>query len=239
MRSASIRQASLLGSGIQFGYTVITPILLVLISVRLVMTPAFLQFEYYRADFPEDTYGFTTEDRMQYAPRVLGYLLNGKDINYLVEMTFPDGEPLFNTRELIHMEDVKVVTRSAYLVLLGSLLITVSLGLAVWRVPHLRERVQMGLFQGAILTLSVIGAIVILSIVAWDLFFTGFHEIFFESGTWRFAYSDTLIRLFPERFWFDAALVIGVLTSLGAVGLIVITRPGRDFIRWVRGMFNR
>jgi hypothetical protein len=27
-----------------------------------------------------------------------------------------------------------------------------------------------------------------------------FHQIFFSAGTWMFLYSDTLIRLFPERF---------------------------------------
>jgi uncharacterized membrane protein len=31
--------------------------------------------------------------------------------------------------------------------------------------------------------------------------FVGFHQVFFDAGTWTFAYSDTLIRLFPERFW--------------------------------------
>jgi integral membrane protein (TIGR01906 family) len=40
-------------------------------------------------------------------------------------------------------------------------------------------------------------------------FFTNFHRLFFEGGSWMFSYSDTLIRLFPIRFWSDVALIIG------------------------------
>ncbi|MBZ0100422.1 MAG: DUF1461 domain-containing protein, partial [Taibaiella sp.] len=66
------------------------------------------------------------------------------------------------------------------------------------------------------------------AIISWDFFFTCFHSTFFESGTWRFAFSDTLIRLFPEQFWFDAALTIGGLTTFGAVSIVGISwRWGR------------
>ncbi|MEO0599678.1 MAG: DUF1461 domain-containing protein, partial [Chloroflexota bacterium] len=58
---------------------------------------------------------------------------------------------------------------------------------------------------------------------AWDFFFTQFHNVFFEQGTWRFYYSDTLIRLYPERFWFEASLVVGVLTVVGALVILGIS----------------
>jgi hypothetical protein len=37
-----------------------------------------------------------------------------------------------------------------------------------------------------------------------------------------FNYSDTLIRLFPEKFWFDAALTISGLSLLGGL-LLALT----------------
>ena len=200
--------------------TLAVPIILVLVSVWLVMSPLFLRFEYYRFDFPEDNYGFTTEDRMTYAPRVLNYLLNDADISYLSEMTFPNGRSLFNARELRHMEDVKIVTRNAYLFLIIIASVSALGGLAVWQQEHWRGAIKQGVTQGAVLTITAIVAIVLLSVLAWDVFFTAFHDLFFTSGTWRFAYSDTLIRLFPERFWFDAAITIGILTVTGAVGIL-------------------
>lgn len=75
--------------------------------------------------------------------------------------------------------------------------------------------------SGALLTLGIVAAIIVVALVNWDFFFTGFHKLFFEGGTWYFLYSDTLIRLFPEQFWFDAALTIGAVTVAGAVTTLV------------------
>jgi integral membrane protein (TIGR01906 family) len=196
--------------------TLAVPILLALAGVRLVMSPAFLYFEYTRPDFPEDIYGFTQADRLQYAPYALNYLLNGEDIDYLSSLRFPTGGSLYNANELRHMRDVKVITQYAYLfgtaILLGTLLAIVTLGCRKDSQPDLRR----GIMNGSVLTLGIIVTIVAMAVISWDTFFTAFHTLFFESGTWRFAYSDTLIRLFPEQFWFDAALTIGVIMTLGA-----------------------
>jgi integral membrane protein (TIGR01906 family) len=201
--------------------TLALPVLLVLASIRVVMTPMFLSFEYMRADFPEDVYGFTREDRLTYAPYAVDYLLNGEGITYLSDLRFPDGTSLYNARELHHMRDVKAVTQIAFFVAvvmgIGAIVVSVVLrrfsGRSMWQ----------GLFSGSVVTLAIIAAIVIAAVINWDFFFTGFHTLFFTSGSWRFAYSDTLIRLFPEQFWFDAALLIGGLTTLGAAIILVIS----------------
>jgi integral membrane protein (TIGR01906 family) len=196
--------------------TLAVPLLLTLGSVRLVMTPLFLQLEYHRPGFPADRYGFTLQDRLTYAPYAVDYLLNDAGIDDLGDLTFADGAPLFTERELSHMVDVKVVTRAAYNVLLVGLAVTGGIILAMRRTPAGLAALRQGLLNGALLTLGLIALIVLGAIIAWDVFFTGFHQLFFADGTWIFLYSDTLIRLFPEQFWFDAALTIGGLTVGGA-----------------------
>ncbi|HRO89588.1 MAG TPA: DUF1461 domain-containing protein, partial [Promineifilum sp.] len=69
-------------------------------------------------------------------------------------------------------------------------------------------------------------------LVAWPIFFVQFHELLFPPGTWTFAYSDSLIRLFPEQFWFDfgvlisgATLVLGVVVTL--IGYVMSRRTAR------------
>ena len=66
------------------------------------------------------------------------------------------------------------------------------------------------------MTWLAIGVVIVLAVVGWNVFFTGFHTLLFEDGTWYFLTSDTLIRLFPEQFWFDAALTVGALAVVGA-----------------------
>lgn len=201
--------------------TIAMPFLLALISIRAVMTPLFLQLDYNRPGFPDDYYGFTREDRLNYAPFALEYLLNGEDINFLGDLRFPDGGLMYNARELSHMRDVKVVTQYAYLAAIIGGSGVIGAALYLYRVA--RSALRQALFRGAMFTLSIIAAIIVIAIINWDFFFTGFHTLFFSSGTWRFEYSDTLIRLFPEQFWFDAALTIGGLTVLGAAALLIIT----------------
>lgn len=198
------------------------PVLLTLIGARLAMTTIFLRFEYNRPDFPEDAYGFTQEDRLHYASLTLNYLLNDESIDFLERLTFSDGSPLFTQRELTHMEDVKAVTHGAFGTLIWGGFSTCGVAALLWYKSMSRYTLRLALIAGLSLTLVVIGAIVMITVAAWDVFFTSFHQLLFESGTWRFYYSDTLIRLFPERFWFDAALLTGGFASTVAFVMLLL-----------------
>ncbi|MEO0563758.1 MAG: TIGR01906 family membrane protein [Chloroflexota bacterium] len=217
--------------------TIAVPVTLTVIAVRLVMSPWFLVVEYNRPGFPEDPYGFTTEQRLEYAPPAVTYLTNRADITYLSDLRLPREEvPIgicvidpedptlcvrFNERELRHMVDVKHVTQGTFrfgtvVALLGAVSIFY---LSRTSPAHLR----IGLTGGSLLTFGIIGVIIVMALTAWDFFFTGFHRIFFEGDTWLFRYSDTLIRLFPEQFWFDAAIVIGTFVVVGALTIFMVT----------------
>ncbi|MCL4254381.1 MAG: DUF1461 domain-containing protein, partial [Anaerolineae bacterium] len=116
---------------------------------------------------------------------------------------------------------------------------TIIIGLLAWRKNDTRTAMRNGIFTGGIGIITLIITIVIMAIIAWDTFFTLFHTLLFESGTWQFLYSDTLIRLFPEKFWFDAALTIGILTSLFAIVLLAITGRYGNMGIWIKGFFRR
>lgn len=190
------------------------PPVLILSSVRVVMTEQFLRLEYQRPGFPDDPYGFSTDDRLEYGPYGVRYLLNDQDISYLGNLTI-DGRPAFNDDELHHMEDVKEVTRAAFQVLLiiGAFMVGSMVLLA--RIRTARPTLRRALRWGGRLTLGLVVVAVLFIVVAWGFFFDTFHEVFFEDGTWQFHKSDTLIRLYPEQFWFDATLAIAILTAIG------------------------
>jgi integral membrane protein (TIGR01906 family) len=197
------------------------PLLLVALSARAVMTPLFLSIEYQRPGFPADPYGLTTEQRLRYAPLALTFLIEGRPTGFLGESTFEDGRALFNIRELGHMADVQIVTQSIF----GLAWIAAVVGAVCALVLALRDpsALARALRAGGLLAVGLVVAVAVSAVVAWDTFFTAFHQLFFAGGTWVFAYSDTLIRLFPEQFWFDAALTVGGLTLLGALALLLLS----------------
>ncbi|MBX3045856.1 MAG: TIGR01906 family membrane protein [Anaerolineales bacterium] len=202
----------------------LVPAVLLLTATRLLLTPLFVNIEYRMPGFPADPYGMTQAERLHYAPLALDYLMNDEDISFLGDQTFDDGTPLYNERELSHMYDVKVLTQQALRVWVGVLLALAALGVAAWRLGLLAEfRAALG--QGGALTVALILALLVLVALSFDWLFTEFHGVFFEGDSWLFLYSDTLIRLFPMRFWQDVFLALGGLSLLGGLGLWRGLRP--------------
>ena len=211
--------------------TLIIPLVLIGLALRVLLTPFFYTFEYSMPYFPRDEYGFTTQDRLKWAPYAVGYLLNDDDISYLGDLKFDDGTPLYNDRELSHMQDVKRVTQGALRVWYLSLALLAVLGVWAW-FGDWWQHYLLGLKRGGWLMVGLavtIGVIVVVGMVLdpnifWN-FFAGFHSLFFEGDSWLFLFSDTLIRLFPIRFWQDAFLLAAVIALGGGLALALGIKP--------------
>lgn len=203
--------------------SILVPLAIILTAVRLLLTSAFVQLEYRTPNFPPDPYGFTLEDRLYWSIIAKDYLINDQGISFLADLRFQDGSSVYNARELQHMVDVKVVLQDVLIVWYGSLLALVMLGVWAWRGDwwiNFRE----GLARGGWLTVVLVGVVVTVVLIGFGVFFVFFHEIFFDPGTWIFDFSDTLIRLFPERFWRDTFLAIGLLSAAGGLALALVFR---------------
>ncbi len=211
------------GAVFSWAIALVVPLLLLLSSIRLLLTPVYVDLEYSLPGFPEDPNGMTFTERRQYAKLALEYLLNDEGVSFLGEQRFADGTPLYNQRELGHMEDVKELGK--VLLNVWMLLLALMVGLAV-AAPRLGfwETVRRGLNRGGQLTVGLIVLALIFVALSFNWLFTEFHHIFFEGDTWLFQFSDTLIRMFPLRFFQDVFIAIGVLTLLGGVGLWALTR---------------
>ena len=208
-------------SALSWLVTLLIPVVLVLTAVRLMFTPLYLQFEYNAPGFPPDSYGFTTQDRLYWAPFALNYLLNSSDINYLGDLRFKDGAAVYNERELRHMVDVKNTVRAALQVWTLSLALLILFGVWAWRGGWWDE-FGHAVGRGGWLTILLFVGVLAFVFFGFDAFFVAFHNVFFQPGTWMFLWSDTLIRLFPERFWRDIFVLVGAMTigfSLAAVYL--------------------
>ena len=192
-------------------------------SIRLLITPIFLEWEYNKPSFPEDKYGFTIEDRLFYARYAVNYLINNEDITYLSNLKFDNGEQLFNDRELSHMLDVKVLVKLMHKIWIITTIIIVSYLIFLITKKNFHE-IFFILERSSYLTFGFIGFIIVSLSISFSALFTGFHKIFFEDDTWIFLYSDSLIRLFPMKFWQDAFISIGIISIIFSILFIGTSR---------------
>lgn len=191
-------------------------------AINLLITPYFAWVEYHLPGFPDDPYGLTQVERIEMSKFAINFLRNQEGIEYLGNLSLQNGTPQYNERELDHMVDVKVLVNQMigfwYVSLAAILLILILSTYQGWK-----NEIMAGFLKGAYLTIGLIFTILLAVFTNFDVLFTGFHKIFFEGSTWIFKYSDTLIRLFPLRFWQDAFIFVGGFTLFGASLIILLS----------------
>jgi integral membrane protein (TIGR01906 family) len=200
------------------------PFLLIMTAIRVLLSPPFLELEYRMPNFPPDSYGFSMTDRLHWARYAIDYLVNNAGINYLSDLRFEDGSPLYKESELSHMADVKNLVQEMLKGWIIGLAILLLLGIWAWRSFWLNDY-RTGLSRGGWFTIGLIVAVLIAVVVNFNTLFTDFHRLFFSGNSWIFLYSDTLIRLFPIRFWQDCFIDMGILSMAGGIFLGIVVKP--------------
>ncbi len=133
---------------------------------------------------------------------------------------------LFNERELVHLEDVRGLIQLDYWVQRGALLLLIICVLVLffsfkvgWRI------VVQGLLWGSLVTVGLMAVLALWALFGFERFFLLFHLVSFSNEYWLLdPAKDYLIRLFPEGFFYDAALF-----GFGAVILEAVILGGIAF----------
>ncbi|PKO02121.1 MAG: TIGR01906 family membrane protein [Chloroflexi bacterium HGW-Chloroflexi-5] len=196
--------------------SIIVPLLLMMTSIRILLNPFFLDYEYNLPNFPADDFGFSKADRLHWGKLSLDYLTNSAGPEFLADLKFEDGDPIYNERELSHMLDVKNLVQLMIKIMLPMAGFLVLAWVLAWRLGWIPQ-FWKSISQGGWLTLGLIGLVLIGTVINFDAIFTTFHRLFFTGNTWLFYFDDTLIRLFPEKLWSDAFTFMGVFTLAGGV----------------------
>ena len=205
--------------------TLSIPIIISVLSILVLLSPIFTNLEYRRPGFPDDSYGFTTAERLDFGNQTRRYLISDNSLEDLQQMVFENGDPIYIERELSHLEDVKIVLQGVLKVFYGAAAVYVLGGLIArsrgWQNVYFKA-----IFLGGKITAGILVMILFLTLISFQALFTNFHLLFFEGNSWLFFYSDTLIRLFPVQFWQDIFLVFGILTLAGGIllGWVLPTR---------------
>jgi integral membrane protein (TIGR01906 family) len=116
---------------------------------------------------------------------------------------------LFNERELVHLQDVRSLIQLDYLVQRGALLLLITCALVLlfgfrvgWRM------LVKGLSWGSLITVGLMVVLALWAFFGFEKLFILFHLVSFPNEYWMLdPAKDYLIKLFPEGFFYDAALL--------------------------------
>ena len=160
--------------------------------------------------------GYTAEEIRDAYDEVLDYLtLPGKD--------FGTGVIPHSSEGKAHFEDCKVLFELNAAVLVGSgLVLAVLFALRKKWGPY-RLGKHSAAFWAAVLSVTAPIMIGGLAALDFDRAFVVFHSIFFPGKTnWVFDWHrDQIIRVLPQEFFMDCAILIGVGLIAMAVGILV------------------
>jgi len=208
---------------------------LFMVCLSILLVTATIAFEFnslwlYKNGFQKYNISQTTglaEAELDKAARGLISYLNS-DEEYISLTVIKDGRPfeLFNQREVAHLKDVKGLIRLDYRLLLGTAIyVGAYAGICLWwRRRRYWRRLAWGVVGGSSIALGMMLALGIGSTVLdFGQLFTQFHLFAFTNELWMLDPTrDYLIMLFPEGFWYDAAMLfakitLGIALTLGGV----------------------
>ena len=160
--------------------------------------------------------GYTAEEIRDAYDEVLDYLtLPGKDFGTGVIPHSAEGKA--------HFEDCKVLFDLNAAVLTGSALILAVLFAMRKKWGSYRLGKHSARFWAAVLSVTAPMIIGGLAALDFERAFVIFHSIFFPGKTnWVFDWHrDQIIRVLPQEFFMDCAILIGVSLVTMAVGILV------------------
>ncbi|HLB29225.1 MAG TPA: TIGR01906 family membrane protein [Dehalococcoidia bacterium] len=221
MRSLSIT-LSLLG----WLFILALPVLLLTSNIRWVTSEErFYRYEFDRQGVQART-GLPEEDLMRVTRSLLDYFnSNSPTVDVRIG---EEGQPVpsfFSLRERSHLADVQGLLQGTFRAQEGSLaFVLFYLAMAFLRQRSLRTLARQAAL-GAILTALLVTGVGAVAIVNFDWAFLQFHFLSFANDLWRLdPRTDRLVQMFPQGFWYDASLLVGLLTILEAT--LVATAAG-------------
>ena len=158
-----------------------------------------------------------------FAQELIVYFNNTHQEYLSIDVTYDNGQtgPLYNQADIRHMRDVKNLLWLDYYVFAASALY-IMLYMVVRLVGAYSKfisEVAQRVWNGGLLTLGILFFVGFFAATDFKQFFSVFHEIAFLGGNYTFSVYDPMTIMFPDGFWSDVALLVGVAGV--ALGLLM------------------
>lgn len=194
------------------------PVLLLTASIGVAINSLWLyQYGFAKYEISRTT-GLAEAELDKAASGLISYFNSSEE--YISLSVTKDGKSfeLFNRREAIHLKDVKELFWLDYKVVATALIYVMGYVAANFFWKKDLRRLARGVVKGSGLTLVLMLAIGLGTLLGFDQLFLQFHLISFSNEFWQLdPTTDYLIMLFPQGFWYDTFLFCVIVTALGAI----------------------
>lgn len=205
------------------------PLVLLLTGVEIATRDDAFFRQQYQENQVTDATGMDLDGLMEVTEGFQDYLFGKRDDLHLEAEIHGQRQTVFKEREIVHMEDVRILFDRGILFRNLALLFLMVTG--IWAVLKKESFFWRGLLYGVALMLAVGVLLGILLTLDFNRYFVLFHEIFFANDYWMLDPADSvLINMVPLNFFMSIARRILLWTGLGMVlttGLALFLRNKR------------
>ena len=200
---------------VSLAFVLLLPLLIIGTSLRGLVTDRDFMLRGFEDNNVATTTGLDDAQLGRIADAFVAYFQAPRGQIQMQVTAFGQPRPLFNDREVAHMEDVQALIQFFLrMQLIAAAVVVVRLAFAIVvdrsAVPLGRDMLwSTGLMVGLVILVGV------LSLLDFDALWTRFHQVAFRNDLWQLdPNSDYLIMLFPEPFWFAATIRMGTSVAL-------------------------
>jgi len=208
---------------VSLAFVLLLPFLIIGTSLRALVTDRDFMLRGFRDNQVAQTTGLDQQQLERIADAFVAYFQAPPGQLQLQVTAFGQSRPLFNDKEVQHMEDVQALIQFFLrMQLVAAAVAVVRVALAL--VPH-RDLAALGrdMLLSTALMVALVAIIGVLSFLDFDALWTRFHQIAFRNDLWQLDPTrDYLIMLFPEPFWFAGTIRMALTVALQTVVVAVI-----------------
>jgi integral membrane protein (TIGR01906 family) len=212
-------------------FVLLLPLLIIGTSLRTVVTDRDFMLKGFRDNQVARTTGLDDAQLQRIADAFVTYFQSPPGQIQLQVSAFGQTRPLFNDKEVQHMEDVQALIQwFLRLQLLAAAVVVVRLAFAL-AVDRAAAPIGRELLWSTGLMIALVLLVALLSLLDFDALWTRFHQVAFRNDLWQLDPShDYLIMLFPEPFWFTATIrmvttVVLQTLFVAALGVALLFSP--------------
>jgi integral membrane protein (TIGR01906 family) len=202
-------------------WAIAIPVFLISTTVNVITT----SIDLYRYDFAR--YGISrvthiSNTQLEDAARMWIKYLNGQsDTPQLTVSKNGKDSPLYNSKEITHLADVRKITDIFRVLQVLSIIMLFITGLLLYFKGNFIQLIA-GLRDGALIALVFTGILVVWAIADFEDLFYLFHIVSFSNDLWLLdPATDYLIMMFPESFFNDAAMLVVGSIILESILLLI------------------